>query len=1004
MDTAFETLKQKLAEEVTLAFPDYSEQADELELFVDASGTGAGACLMQKQQGNYKTIAYSSTTFSDTQCRYSTIERELEAIRWGIKTFRAFLFGVKFVLYTDHKPLLYLQNMSRENSRLMRTINELAEYDFTIRYRPGTQNEAADALSRLSHDRPTDKQHSRWANSSELPGNLKLAEKVDGGGNSLFVSLFILLKDLAINEETLILPEDHASLREHLVEHLLASPEKFKIKLDKLKRRQLKLMKNVGELPCEEIILAASDLYNVEIWVHHGMTSPVIYKSDNLTEDHQIMHLQCISGIHYNPVEERNLPANKMSKVNIKLKNINQPYTLETMKPSGKRTEVEEDSDEENKIKLAINIQIATCNHTSLEGRYSASIGEEAFCCIIDTGSQVSVISKDLWERIYKANTNLVFEEGQEKSLGGIGSNLTEILGIVKLKPKLMEIDIKEDTPFAVIETSAMPCCCILGANFLNRNNIILDFRSKSVYKGCGTQTDQSFLMNKHIRSKTGSEFLGHISTNDKNISSDSDHSTNYPEIDEVMPKIKYTISEEELKIIQNKDESLKELKEMITMNKDIKDWKLSTLNQYKRHKKNLRVHLDILVRDTGNTQSIVIPFALMVEVVHKTHLQLAHIGRHKLVDLVLRNFWHPALDKVARDICASCYHCQLFKTSRMIAIPPTLKIETSYPFELVAIDVMLLPKSSRNNIAVVVAVDHFSKWLVAVPLRDKKASTVTKAFTENILPTFAGIPDRVLSDNGVEFKSSEFNEVLENNNITHIYSTPYKASSNGCVERCNRSIIQLLKGLVQEKPRTWDLHLPKALMIHNHTVHSQLGMSPSQCILHTTHPSDKKLPIKNKVIETWKEGNPKFAPFSLGQLVLKKIQRKGHSLGHKLSERFEGPFRVVKVQSNELTYELQKENDNQEDKITYKAHYRQLKAFKTIPEYLKKYVSNECNDSKRMKRDHSSDTLAEGLGATYDFSSECSDTSTDDHNEGKLSVSPNRLESSSIVPIMFCT
>ena len=58
------------------------------------------------------------------QCtrRYSTIERELVALRWDVKVFRAFFYGIKFIIFTDHKPLLYLQNMAKENSRLMRTL------------------------------------------------------------------------------------------------------------------------------------------------------------------------------------------------------------------------------------------------------------------------------------------------------------------------------------------------------------------------------------------------------------------------------------------------------------------------------------------------------------------------------------------------------------------------------------------------------------------------------------------------------------------------------------------------------------------------------------------------------------------------------------------------------------------------------------------------------------------------------------------------------------------
>ena len=54
METAFETLKSKLSQEVKLSFPDYNKNASPLELYVDASGLGAGACLIQKQNGEFK--------------------------------------------------------------------------------------------------------------------------------------------------------------------------------------------------------------------------------------------------------------------------------------------------------------------------------------------------------------------------------------------------------------------------------------------------------------------------------------------------------------------------------------------------------------------------------------------------------------------------------------------------------------------------------------------------------------------------------------------------------------------------------------------------------------------------------------------------------------------------------------------------------------------------------------------------------------------------------------
>lgn len=86
--------------------------------------------------------------FRYTETRYSTLERELLAIRWGIKKLSPFLMFTKFIMYTDHKSLCFLHNMSITNSRLMRTFSDLSEYDFEIRYRPGSESVIADQITR----------------------------------------------------------------------------------------------------------------------------------------------------------------------------------------------------------------------------------------------------------------------------------------------------------------------------------------------------------------------------------------------------------------------------------------------------------------------------------------------------------------------------------------------------------------------------------------------------------------------------------------------------------------------------------------------------------------------------------------------------------------------------------------------------------------------------------------------------------------------------------------
>ena len=123
-----------------------------------------------------------------------------------------------------------------------------------------------------------------------------------------------------------------------------------------------------------------------------------------------------------------------------------------------------------------------------------------------------------------------------------------------------------------------------------------------------------------------------------------------------------------------------------------------------------------------------------MVDIVVKTHNQLAHIGTTRLHKIILEQFWHPALEKICRDTCSACIHCQLYKVQRLHIQPPMMKVKTNYPFELVAVDLMVLPKSRKGNVAVLVAIDTYSKWLAVVPLRNKTGQTVANALKNNVL------------------------------------------------------------------------------------------------------------------------------------------------------------------------------------------------------------------------------------------------------------------------------
>lgn len=142
---SFENLKSILCSEPILQYPDFTKP---FVLTTDASNYAIGSILSQGKVPDDLPIAYASRTLNKAESNYSTTEKELLAIVWSVKHFRPYLYGNKFFIYTDHKPLTWLFNVKDPGSRLVRWRLALEEYSYEIIYKPGKLNQNADCLSR----------------------------------------------------------------------------------------------------------------------------------------------------------------------------------------------------------------------------------------------------------------------------------------------------------------------------------------------------------------------------------------------------------------------------------------------------------------------------------------------------------------------------------------------------------------------------------------------------------------------------------------------------------------------------------------------------------------------------------------------------------------------------------------------------------------------------------------------------------------------------------------
>ena len=144
-DKAFHHLKHCLEHSNCLAYPNFSKP---FVIITDACDSGIGYVLSQEVNGDMKPIACGGRLLTVAEHKYSITDKELLGLYFACKKCDVYVRGHPFLVYTDHKPLTYIQTFKELINKQCRWIDFLQELGTKIVYLPGKDNVVADYLSR----------------------------------------------------------------------------------------------------------------------------------------------------------------------------------------------------------------------------------------------------------------------------------------------------------------------------------------------------------------------------------------------------------------------------------------------------------------------------------------------------------------------------------------------------------------------------------------------------------------------------------------------------------------------------------------------------------------------------------------------------------------------------------------------------------------------------------------------------------------------------------------
>jgi len=230
----------------------------------------------------------------------------------------------------------------------------------------------------------------------------------------------------------------------------------------------------------------------------------------------------------------------------------------------------------------------------------------------------------------------------------------------------------------------------------------------------------------------------------------------------------------------------------------------------------------------------LVVPTDLQTQAIEWHHdlPSAGHQGVARTKAKIQEKFFWRHISKDVERYVLTCDVCNRNKKSKCYGKAPLTEYQAGAPMERVHIDFLgPLPRTSNGNEHCLMMVDQFTKWVECVPLPSQKAEVAAKAAIDTFFTRF-GYPFQLFSDQGRNFQSKVFEAVCKALQIHKARTTPYRPSSNGQVERFNRTLMDAVRCFIGKTHNKWDEKVQQIAGAIRASVNRSTGYTPNKLML----------------------------------------------------------------------------------------------------------------------------------------------------------------------------